>query len=103
MLKINKVTTNYAKFGGVRTAEDVTALGFPAADMLGDDLKATNGNVSSIADKHFLQYTAPTNPGNSGGPLLNENGLVVGSGNHKELVENSKIYKNFYEKQIKKD
>ena len=31
------------------------------------------------------------------------NGLVVGSGNHKELVENSKIYKNFYEKQIKKD
>jgi subfamily B ATP-binding cassette protein MsbA len=31
------------------------------------------------------------------------NGLVVGSGNHKELVENSKIYKNFYEKQIRKD
>ena len=31
------------------------------------------------------------------------NGLVVGSGNHKELVENSKIYKNFYEKQIKKN
>ena len=31
------------------------------------------------------------------------NGLVVGEGNHKELVENSKIYKNFYEKQIKKD
>ena len=31
------------------------------------------------------------------------NGLVVGSGNHKELVENSVIYKNFYEKQIKKD
>ena len=30
-------------------------------------------------------------------------GLVVGEGNHKELVENSKIYKNFYEKQIKKD
>ena len=32
-----------------------------------------------------------------------DNGLVVGSGNHKELVENSKIYRNFYEKQIKKD
>ena len=30
-------------------------------------------------------------------------GLVVGEGNHKELVENSKIYKNFYEKQIKKN
>ncbi len=32
-----------------------------------------------------------------------DNGSVVGSGNHKELVENSKIYRNFYEKQIKKD
>ena len=32
-----------------------------------------------------------------------DNGLVVGHGNHKELVENSKIYKNFYEKQIKKN
>ena len=31
------------------------------------------------------------------------NGLVVGEGNHKELVEKSKIYKNFYEKQIKKN
>ncbi len=30
-------------------------------------------------------------------------GLVVAEGNHKELVEKSKIYKNFYEKQIKKD
>jgi S1-C subfamily serine protease len=78
LLKINKVTSNYAIFGGVRTAEDVTALGFPEADILGSDLKATNGNVSSIADKNFLQYTAPTNSGNSGGPLLNNKGLVVG-------------------------
>jgi len=78
VLKINKVTNNYAKFGGIRTAEDVTALGFPKAGILGDDLKATNGNVSSIADKNFLQYTAPTNSGNSGGPLLNDKGLVVG-------------------------
>ena len=78
VLKINQVTNNYAKFGGIRTAEDVTALGFPKAGILGDDLKATNGNVSSIADKNFLQYTAPTNSGNSGGPLLNDKGLVVG-------------------------
>ena len=78
VLKINQVTDNYAKFGGIRTAEDVTALGFPKAGILGDDLKATNGNVSSIANKNFLQYTAPTNSGNSGGPLLNNKGLVVG-------------------------
>jgi subfamily B ATP-binding cassette protein MsbA len=32
-----------------------------------------------------------------------ENGLVVDQGNHEELIKNSKIYKNFYEKQIRKD
>ena len=30
-----------------------------------------------------------------------DNGLVVGEGKHKDLVINSDIYKNFYEKQIK--
>jgi len=32
-----------------------------------------------------------------------DSGLVVAEGNHKELIEKSKIYKNFYEKQIKKN
>ena len=31
------------------------------------------------------------------------NGLVVGEGNHNELLKKSEIYKNFYEKQIRKD
>ena len=31
-----------------------------------------------------------------------DNGKVVAKGNHKELLENSKVYKNFYEKQIQK-
>ena len=30
-----------------------------------------------------------------------DNGEIVGSGNHEELLEKSKIYKNFYEKQVK--
>ena len=30
-----------------------------------------------------------------------DNGEIVGSGNHEELLETSKIYKNFYEKQVK--
>ena len=32
-----------------------------------------------------------------------DNGLVVDQGNHEELIKNSKIYKNFYEKQIRKN
>ncbi len=32
-----------------------------------------------------------------------DNGLVVGEGNHNELLNKSEIYKNFYKKQIRKD
>ena len=32
-----------------------------------------------------------------------DNGSVVGEGSHQELLKNSEIYKNFYEKQIRKD
>ena len=31
-----------------------------------------------------------------------DNGQVAGEGKHEELLENSNIYKNFYEKQIRK-
>ena len=32
-----------------------------------------------------------------------EKGKIISSGKHNELVENSEIYKNFYEKQLRKD
>ena len=32
-----------------------------------------------------------------------DNGVILDHGNHKELINNSKIYKNFYEKQLRKD
>ena len=32
-----------------------------------------------------------------------DNGAVIDEGNHQELIKGSKIYKNFYEKQIRKD
>ena len=32
-----------------------------------------------------------------------DNGKIISEGNHKELLLNSTVYKNFYEKQIKKD
>ena len=77
VLKVNKVTNNFARFGEIGVGEDIMALGFPANDMLGDELKATNGNVSSLSDKNFLQFISPINIG-SGGPLLNKKGLLVG-------------------------
>ena len=32
-----------------------------------------------------------------------DNGSVVGEGKHEELIKNSEIYKNFYERQIRKN
>ena len=40
---------------------------------------------------------------NSDNIYVIDNGKVVGEGNHKELITKSEIYKNFYEKQIRKD
>jgi len=81
-IKVDKKTKSFAQFGEVRTGEDVMALGFPLGNKLGEDIKATKGNVSALSgiegNKDYLQFTAPIQPGNSGGPLLNEGGLVVG-------------------------
>lgn len=82
VLRINRKTNAYAIFGQVRTGEDVMTLGFPLGNILGEEIKATKGVVSALVgyqgDKDYLQFTAPIQPGNSGGPLLNEGGFVVG-------------------------
>jgi hypothetical protein len=59
----------------------VTVLGYPLTDILGADLRVTAGIVSSLslrADSRLMQISAPIQPGNSGGPVLNEAGAVVG-------------------------
>lgn len=72
-----------AKFAAsTRTGEDVIALGFPFGDQLGDEVKVTTGNISALVglkgDPTYLQFTAPIQSGNSGGPLLNVYGGIVG-------------------------
>jgi S1-C subfamily serine protease len=50
--------------------------------LLTSDFTVTTGIVSSLSglfnDTRFLQISAPIQPGNSGGPLLDINGHVVG-------------------------
>lgn len=62
--------------------EQVLALGYPLRSLLAESLNATVGNVSSMAgvgnDVRYLQMTAAVQPGNSGGPLMNLKGEVVG-------------------------
>ena len=66
----------------VRAGSDVVALGFPSY-RVGTDLSVTTGVVSSYGfhDERrswIIQTDAALNPGNSGGPLLNEQGQVIG-------------------------
>ncbi|MCD2471149.1 serine protease [Jiella sp. MQZ9-1] len=68
--------------GKPRLGEDVLALGFPLRSILADSLNVTRGNVSSLLglmnDPRYLQISAPVQPGNSGGPLVDLAGRVVG-------------------------
>ena len=67
---------------GIRPEEDIVILGFPLSSSLSSSLKATTGIVSSLLgpedDRSLFQFTASVNPGNSGGPVLDNTGQVVG-------------------------
>ena len=68
--------------GPARRGDDVIALGYPYSDLLSSDLKLTRGTVSGLAgmrdDRTQIQVSAPLQPGNSGGPLLDLRGRVLG-------------------------
>lgn len=65
-----------------RLGEDVAAYGFPLTGVLSDSIKVTTGNVNSLVgmenDTRYLQVSTPLQPGNSGGPILDQWGTVVG-------------------------
>ena len=64
----------------------VFTLGYPAPDAMGLTLKMTSGEVSALAgnshdrsdDPRLLQISVPIQSGNSGGPLIDDGGRVVG-------------------------
>lgn len=64
-----------------RLNSDVTVVGYPLSGLLGG-LNVTRGAVTSTkgigGDGINMQISAPVQPGNSGGPVLNGAGQVVG-------------------------
>jgi S1-C subfamily serine protease len=58
----------------VQYGQEVLTLGYPLGM---DSLKLTEGIISGRQEGLF-QTDAPLNPGNSGGPMLNEEGKVIG-------------------------
>ena len=64
-----------------REGEQVIALGYPFSDELGGEMTTTVGIVSAfrtLGGVDYVQTDAAVNFGNSGGPLLNLRGEVVG-------------------------
>ncbi len=57
-------------------------IGFPLNDIMGSNFKITDGIISSNTglndDVRFYQISVPLQPGNSGGPLFNKNGNIIG-------------------------
>ena len=67
---------------GFDSGDSVTAIGFPFHGLLTSDLTVTTGIINSLSgilnDSRFMQISAPVQPGNSGGPLLDTSGHIVG-------------------------
>jgi len=67
---------------GVKPSSEVFTIGFPNPEIQGIEPKYTDGKISSLSgiadDPRFYQITIPVQPGNSGGPLINAVGEVVG-------------------------
>jgi S1-C subfamily serine protease len=67
---------------GARVGETVYAYGFPLTGLLSSSGNFTVGTVTSVAglgdDSRIMQVSTPVQPGNSGGPLLDKFGNVVG-------------------------
>lgn len=68
--------------GNLRQGDEINAVGYPLFGLLASGAQITSGNVSALAgmrnDSRFIQISAPVQLGNSGGPLVDASGNVVG-------------------------
>jgi S1-C subfamily serine protease len=82
--KFKNIQSPYSINKSIRnTGEYVFALGFPMAlSYMGDEVKFTDGRISANSgyrgNKTHYQISVPVQPGNSGGPLVDGNGDIIG-------------------------
>ena len=85
VIRLAAPATDLASFrssGRVRLAETILVAGYPLRGLLADNMNIVSGEVSSLAgpgnQARYLQISAPVQPGNSGGPVLDNAGNVIG-------------------------
>lgn len=82
--------------------EDIYVLGYPLTASMGEEIKLTTGIISSQTgfQGSISQYqvSAPIQPGNSGSPLLDKNGYLIGvvSSKHLDTENVSYVVKSTY-------
>jgi hypothetical protein len=69
-----KYTQPIARSAAIRTGEPVFVIGHPQRLFF----TLSSGLVSRIEDPHILQFSAPISPGNSGGPVYDSSGNLLG-------------------------
>ena len=99
LLLLSEPLEHTAKFRGgksIRLGDTVVNYGYPLFGELSDHAKISRGEINSLAgwgnDSRHIQYDAATQPGNSGGPVLDLSGNVVGivsAGLSKKYAEQS--------------
>lgn len=76
--------------------ENIFVLGYPLRSTMGDEIKLTNGIISSRTgfqgDVTSYQISAPVQPGNSGGPLFDKEGNLIGIINAKHTGAENASY-----------
>ena len=85
VLRIAASTPDYLSFTSTRSVQlgdQVFTVGFPTKSILGSEAKFTEGSISSLSgiqdEASYMQVSVPIQPGNSGGPVVNYRGNVVG-------------------------
>ena len=65
-----------------KLAAHIFTIGYPMPGLLGKDQKYTEGTISSLSGLHDdhgqYQVSVPLQPGNSGGAVVNDKGMVIG-------------------------
>lgn len=84
------------KTGLAGVGENIFVLGYPLRATMGDEIKLTNGIISSKTgfqgDITSYQISAPVQPGNSGGPLFDSQGNLIGVINAKHTGAENASY-----------
>lgn len=95
----NSIPYPISSSNNIKQGNKVFTLGFPLGNLLGQTSKLSDGIINSLYgiqdDPRLMQISNPIQPGNSGGPLFNSSGeiigIVVATLNAKYFYENADI------------